>query len=157
MVIFHLKHSYLNWRVNPCRRKRLQFFQHIFLNLTFFIFVWTQSKFSSAWHDNQFFFLFIHFFSFFEWSTLGNVTCRGWPSSLKHIFSYEDRFERVGFLVQDCLYHFCPRGYGSKVFPKKNGQFLIDMPQDINQGDFRVSRSWDFVLLMEKVWKVWNS
>ena len=37
-----------------------------------------------------------------------------------------------------------------KVFPK-NGQFLVNMSQDINQGDSRVSRSWDFVLLIEKV------
>ena len=32
-----------------------------------------------------------------ELSTLGNVACRRWPSSLKHLFSYEDRFEKVGF------------------------------------------------------------
>ena len=33
---------------------------------------------------------------------------------------------------------------------------LFNVPQGINQGDFRVSRSWDFVLLIEKVWQVWN-
>ena len=47
------------------------------------------------------------------------------------------------------------KGYGLKVF-SRNGQFSIDVPQDINQGDFRVSWSWDFVLLIEKVWQIWN-
>ena len=41
------------------------------------------------------------------------------------------------------LVSFLSKGYGSKVF-SKNGQFSIDVAQDINQGDF--------VLLMEKVW-----
>ena len=46
-----------------------------FFNLAFLIFVWTQSNFSSAWHDNQFFFFFYSFvFSFFLnsllWATL---------------------------------------------------------------------------------------
>ena len=100
MVIYHLKHSYLNWRANPYKRKMIvvfhHFFQHIFLNLAFLIFVWTQSNFSSAWHDNQFFFCSFSFL-FRELSTLGNVTCRRWPSSLKHLFSCEDCFEKVGF------------------------------------------------------------
>ena len=72
------------------------FFQFFFWIWLSWFFVWTQSNFSSAWHDNQFFFFFYSFI-FFEWSTLGNVACRGWPSSLKHLFSYEDHFERVGF------------------------------------------------------------
>ena len=59
-------------------------------------------------------------------------------------------------LVQSCLYHYCQqKGYGSKV-SSRNGQFSINVPQDINHGDFRVSRSWDFVLLVEKVWQIWN-
>ena len=63
MSISHLKHSYLNWRANPCRRKKIAVF-HFFLNLAFLIFVWTQSNFSSAWHDNQFFLFFFFLFSF---------------------------------------------------------------------------------------------
>ena len=99
MAISHLKHSYLNWRANPCRRKMIavfhRFFQHIFLNLAFLIFVWIQSNFSSAWHDNQLFFLF--FFFFFRShgsSTLGNDMCHRWPSRSKHHSSCENCFEK---------------------------------------------------------------
>ena len=38
MAIFHLKHSYLNWRVNPCKRKRLQFFIFFWIWLSWFSF-----------------------------------------------------------------------------------------------------------------------
>ena len=38
MVISHLKHSYLNWKVNPCRRKMIAVF-HRFLNIFFLAFL----------------------------------------------------------------------------------------------------------------------
>ena len=70
MTISHLKHSYLNWKAIPCRKRNKLclcnlLFQH-FLNLAFLILVWTRSNFSSAWYDNQisfscFFFLFFFF------------------------------------------------------------------------------------------------
>ena len=70
MAISHLKHSYLNWRAIPYKKRNKLclcnlLFQH-FLNLAFLILVWTRSNFSSAWYDNQisfscFFFLFFFF------------------------------------------------------------------------------------------------
>ena len=39
-----------------------------------------------------FYFFFIHFSLFFEWSTLGNDVCHRWLSKLKHHFSCEDCF-----------------------------------------------------------------
>ena len=41
-------------------------------------------------------------------STSGNNACHGWLSKLKHLFWYEDCFERFGLLVWGCSYHFCP-------------------------------------------------
>ena len=38
MIISHLKHSYLNWRANPCRRKMIAVFHHFFN--TFFFWIW---------------------------------------------------------------------------------------------------------------------
>ena len=151
------------------------FFSTHFLNLAFLIFVQTQSNFSSAWHDNQFFFLFFYsfIFSLFEWSTLGNVVFRGWSSSLKHLFSYEDHFERVHLLAQKVVHVICPKErvwlksvlfvlVGNRVMVQRvvdtifvskrglwlggflrNGLFSINVPQGINQSDFRVTRFWD--------------
>ena len=54
-------------------------------------------------------------------------------------------FEGVGLLVQSCLGHFCPkRGSWLKSISKK-WVILVNVPQGINQGDFKISRSWDFV------------
>ena len=61
MVISHLKHSYLNWRANPCRKKMSVVFHHIFwIWLSWFLFGLNRIF---QVHDNQFFFLL--FFSFF--------------------------------------------------------------------------------------------
>ena len=52
-------------------------------------------------------------------------------------------FWKGWLLDRGCSYHFCPEEkYGSKVFPK-NGQFLVNVPRGINQGDFKVSQFWD--------------
>ena len=54
-------------------------------------------------------------------------------------------FEGVGLLVQSCLGHFCPkRGSWLKSISEKLA-ILVNVPQGINQGDFKISRSWDFV------------
>ena len=163
MAIFHFKHSHLNWRAIPCRKRNElglcnPLFQH-FLNLVFLIFVWTQSNFSSAWYDNQislslFFFAFFFFLSYsHDLNAPGNDAYHRWLSRLKHHFSCRNCFESVIF--------FCPRlflpfllarkGYGSKwlfipfLLVKKGYSskgilirwvivFLINMPQGINQG-----------------------
>ena len=156
MTIFHFKHSYLNWRAIPCSGKWFVFVQFfiIFLNLTLLIFIWTWLNFSSAWHDNQFFFFF--FFTFFHnFSTPGDV-CHKWPSKLKHLFSCEDCFKGLTFWSKVVYVIFVRReDYSLKVF-LRNGQFPIDVPQGISQDDLNVSRSWDLVLLIENVWQVWN-
>ena len=96
-------------------------------------------------------FSFAFFFYSHGLSTLGNDVCHRWLSKLKHHFSYEDCFGFWHFGSKLSIPLLLTKGYGSKVF-SKNGQFSIDVPQDINHGDFKVSRSWDFVLLVEKVW-----
>ena len=68
-------------------------------------------------------------FFFHDLFTPGNDACHRWPSKLKHHFSCEDYFERVGFWFEGCSRHFClkkgmakkcstnvskKRGYGSK-------------------------------------------
>ena len=45
----------------------------------------------------NFFFFYSCFLFFFEWSILGNIACRRWPSSLKHLFSCEDFLKRLAF------------------------------------------------------------
>ena len=60
MAISHLKHSYLNWRVIPCKRKMIcvHVVFHHFLNIFWFLdSCLGLIEFSSAWHDNQFFFI----------------------------------------------------------------------------------------------------
>ena len=153
MAICRLKHSYLNWRKFPYRRKMVcvyAFFHH------FFQFMFWLKQISQVYNMTiNFSFSFIHlfFFIFREWSILGNIACRRWPSSLKHLFSCEDLFWKGWLLVRGCSYHFCPeKKYGSKVF-SRNGQFLVNVPWGINQGDFKASRSWDLCfLVIEKVW-----
>ena len=169
MVISHLKHSYLNWRANPCRRKRLQFFIffHNFLNLVFLIFVWTQSNYSSAWHDNQF------FFHSHNMSTPNDDAYHKWPSKLKNHFSCGNCFGEGRLLVQGLFTSFLSKErvwlksvlfvstrnrvmvqkIADTIFVSKkelwlegfsrNGPFSINVPQSINQGDFKVSRFWD--------------
>ena len=164
MAIYQLEHSYLNWRAIPCKENDLylcsfsSFSQHFFLTwLSWFSFR-LNSNFSSAWHNNQFFFcsfFFIHFSLFFLNGLLWAMShvVDGLPA---WSISSHMRIVLKGLAFGSrLLVSFLFRGYGSEVFPK-NEQFSIDVPQDINQGDFRVSRSWDFVLLMEKVWHDWN-
>ena len=122
MAIFHLKHSYLNWRANPCRRKRLQFF--IFFQ-NFFEFGFLDFRLDSielfkcmTW-QSIFLFSFFFFFRSHDPSTSGNDACHRWSSRLKHHSSCENYFEKgVVFWFMGRSRHFCPKkGYGSKDFP----------------------------------------
>ena len=110
MTISHLKHSYLNWRANLCRG--------------FFFWIWL-SWFSFGLnrifqvHDMtinlSFFFLF---FVLMISSTSGNVACRRWLSSLKHLSSCENCFEKGSFFgSKGCLRHlFKGKGMTQKCF-----------------------------------------
>ena len=99
MAIFHLKHSYLNWRAIPCRRRMVCVYAFFII---FLIYVWTQMNFSNAWYDNQFSFLFIHsFFLFFRGlSILGNDPCYRWSSNLEASLLMWGLFWKGWFLVQ---------------------------------------------------------
>ena len=116
--------------------------QHFFW-LSWFLFR-LNSNFSSAWHDNQFFFCsFCSFFSFFL-STQSNDAYHKRPSKLKHLFSCEDLFRKgLAFGLRLLVSLLSRERWGSKVF-SKNGQFLVNVPWGINQGDFKVSRSLGF-------------
>ena len=134
MAISHLKHSYLNWRANPCRRKRLQFFD-------FFKFFWIWLCWFSFGlnrifqvHDVtiNFSFFFFFFFRSHDSSTPGNNACHRWPSRLKHHSSCENWFEKGSSfgsrvvhvisvqkkgMAQKCsIYVSKERGYGSKGY-----------------------------------------
>ena len=153
MTISHLKHGYLNekWIFVGEKYCSFSFFLN-FLNLASLIFVWTQSNFSSAWHDNQFFFFF---FCSHDSSTPSNNVCHRWPSRLKHHSSCENCFERVGFWFEVACIISVQRKDMTQKYSRENGQFLVNVPWGINRGDFRASRSWDLcVLVIEKVWHV---
>ena len=95
-----------------------------------------------AW---QSIFLFrFFFFHSHDPSTPDNDTCHRWPSRLKHHFSVWGFFERGCFFWSKGVHIISVqrKKYGWKVF-SKNGQFLVNVPWGINQGDFRASRSWD--------------
>ena len=87
--------------------------------------------------------LFIHFFSLFWMVHSGQCHMLWMVVHLEASLLIWGSFWKGWLLVRGCSYHFCPEEkYGSKVFPK-NGQFLVNVPWGINQGDFRVSRFWD--------------
>ena len=150
MVIFHFKHSHLNWRVIPCKRRWFVFMRFFIIFSTFFFWLsWFSFRLNLNFqvHDTTIIFLFVFFFH--NSSTLGNDARHRWLSKLKHLFLCKDCFERVGFfLVQSCLGHFCSkRGSWLKSISKK-WAILVNVPQGINQGDFKISRSWDFAFLV---------
>ena len=135
MAISHLKHSYLNWRAISYKKQMIcvyvvffnTFFEFDFLDfcldsVEFFKCMTWQSIF-------LFILLFIHFFLFFEWSILGNVTCRGWPSSLKHLFSYEDRFGRVGFWFEVAHIISVQRKNMAQKYSREMGNFWSMCPE----------------------------
>ena len=157
MAIFHFKHIHLNWRVIPCKRRNdlcfcnfSSFSQHFFFTWLSWFSSRLNLNFSSAWHymTINFSFFFASFFSF-SWSVYFGRIIDGLPtwstSSYVRIV-----LRGLVFLVQSCLGHFCLRkDHGSKVF-QRNGCLLVNMFQDINLGDFRVSRFWDLYFWLLK-------
>ena len=92
----------------------------------------------------SFCFFFLLFFCSHKLSTLDDDTCHKWPSRLKHHFSWENYFERGCLLVKGFSCHFCPKkGLWLKSVLKKWAIFfLVNVPQDINQGWF-----WNIMIL----------
>ena len=146
MAIFHFKHSYLNWRAIPCKRRNdLRFCGFFIIFSTFFFLDSLNFRLDSTRifqvHDMTIIFFFLRFFILTICLLRKTMhTIDGLPSwsISSHV---RICFERVGLLVQSCLGHFCPkRGSWLKSISKK-WAILVNMPQGINQGDFRISRS----------------
>ena len=128
MVVSYLKHSYLNWRAIPCKRRMVCVYAFFIIFFQFTIGL----KWISPVHDmtiNFLFLLFIHFFFFFGLPTLGNVACRRWPSSLKYLFSYEDRFEKVGFWLEVARIISVQRKNMTQKYSRKMGNFWSMCPK----------------------------
>ena len=155
MVIFHFKHNYLNWRVIPCKRRMICVYAAFSSFSQHFLASWFSFRLSRTFqvHDMtinfSFFFVFLFFcFFFLLFLFLALMVCLLRATthiidglSLKAFLLIWWSFWKGWLLVRGCSYHFCPKEkYGSKVF-SKNGQFLVNMPQGINQDDFRISRS----------------
>ena len=162
MTIFHFKHGYLNWRSIPCRRKMIVVFHHFFNKFFWIWLFWFSFGLNRIFqvHDMTINFSFFLFSSFVLMIRLLRATTHAiddlsdW-STTPHVRII---LKRVVFWFKGCSRHFCPKkGYGSKVFHlcqqgkglwfegfSRNGQFLINVPQGINQGDFKVSRFWGF-------------
>ena len=159
MIISHLKHSYLNWRVIPCKRKKMIRVYAIFHHFsTFFYSCLDLIEFSSAWHDNQFlFFIFLLSFSRSHGLfTSGNDACHRWPSKSKHLFSCENCFERLVFWSKVVYIISIQReDHGSKVF-QKNGQFWSTCPRHQSRWFQNITILGLVFLVFAKVWQVWS-
>ena len=137
MTISHFEHSYLDWRTIPCKRRNdLCFcsFQHFFFLLLDSRLDLVKFSECMTW-QSIFLFCFFSFSRSHGLSTSDNDAYHKWTSSLKHLFSYEDRFERVGLWFE--VYHFCPKKglWLKSVFEK--WVILVNMPQGINQRWFQ--------------------
>ena len=123
MIIFHFKHSYLNWRAIPYRRRMNCFYCNLFFNI--FEFGLLGSHLDSIeilkciiWQSNFFFCLFFVFISFLLWTTtqaIGGLS--DWS-----ITSHERIvLKGVIFWSKGCSCHFCPKkGLWLKSVPEKS-------------------------------------
>ena len=128
MAISHLEHSYLNWRANPSKRKRLQFF--IFLIFFWIWLSWFSFGLNRIFQVHDMIINFSFFFFSYDSSTLSNDACHRWPFRLKHHSSCENCFGKgssfgsrvvhIIFVQRKGMAQKCPiyvskkRGYGSK-------------------------------------------
>ena len=145
ITVFHLKHSYLNWRVISCRIRTncvyAIFFFNIFLNLAFLIFCFNSIEYLNCmiWQSNFSVFFFVCFFScFYDFSTPDNDACHmGFPDWKQH-FLHENCFENGCLLVQGCSCHFYPKKglWLKSVLEKLTIFVLVNVPRGINQGWF---------------------
>ena len=149
MAIFHLKHSYLNWRAIPCGRKiesclcNLLF--HFFLDLDlikiFKCMIW-QSIFS-----------FFSFLSTRLFRAMMHIVdgLSGW-STISHVGLV---LTRVVFWSKGCSCHFYPKRGLWLDDVLEQWVILVSIPQGINQGDFTSIMVLELVFLVTKrVWQV---
>ena len=102
------------------------------------------------WQSNPFLLLLLFFY---DLSAADNDAYHRWLSRLKYHFSCRNCFERVIFWSKGCSCHFCPKkGLWLKSVPKKwTISFLVNVPQDINQGWFwNIMVLWLVFLVIEK-------
>ena len=134
MAISHLKHSYLNWRVIPCKRKTIcvyhNFFQHFFWTwLSWLLFRLIKFFKCMIWQSFSF---FVHFFFFsFSWSCLFRATTHVIDNLSDWSITSDERIvlKRVGFwskVVRTSSVQ--KRIMAQKVFPK-NSQFWSTCPR----------------------------
>ena len=134
---FHFKHSYLNWRAIPCKRRNdLRFCGFFIIFSTFFLLDSLNFRLDSTRifqvHDMTIIFFFSSFFHSHDLSTPDNDAYHRWPSKLKHLFSCEDCFERLAFWFKVVyIISVNKKGCGSKVFFEEWVIF-----------DWRASRHW---------------
>ena len=101
-------------------------FHHLFFN-TFFGFLDSHLDLIEffkcmTWQSIFLFLLFISFCSH-DSSTPGNVACRRCPSSLKHLFSCKNCFERVGFWFEVACIIFAQRKDMAQKYSREMGSF----------------------------------
>ena len=150
MAISHFKHSYLDWRTIPCKRRNDLCFCSF---STFSIFLDSRLvKFFKCmtWQSI--------FFFFYDLSAPSNDAYHRWTSSLKHLFSYEDRFERVRLFGPKLFASFLSkkRIMAQKYFSEM-GNFGQRAPSRQSRWSLRISWSWGLVfLVLEKVRQVWS-
>ena len=156
MAIFHLKHSYLNWRVIPCKKKKwFMYMQFFIIFSTFFCFLDSYLDliefFKCMTWQSIFLFSFLFFHDLF---TLGNDVCHRWLSKLKHHFSCEDCF---GFWLFGPKL-FIPLLSTKRVMVRKCFREMGNFGQHASRHQSKmISRYYDLgILFMEKVWQVWN-
>ena len=134
MAIFHFEHSYLNWRAIPCRKKNdLCLCSFFIIFSTFCLASWILFRLNQIFqvHDMTINFSFI-FFSFSRshgLSTSGNNADHKWTSILKHLFSYEDRFKRVGFWFEVARIIFVQRKNMARKYSREMGNFWSTCPK----------------------------
>ena len=147
MAIFHFKHSYLNWRAIPYRRRMIcvcAIFYH-FLNIFFYSRL-DLIEFSKCMTWQPIFLLF--FFSFFMTHLLRTTTgaIKG-LSDWRITSQYGDSFGKMAFRSKVVYIISVQReDYDSKVFLKMDN--LVNMPQGINQRWFQSITVLRFVFLV---------
>ena len=140
MVISHLKYSYINWRAIPCRRKMICAYVVFFIIFsTFFFAFWFLFKFNQNFQVHDITWQSIFFFTI----CLLRATMHAIDGLPSWRISSHVRIVLKGLTFDRRVIYVISiqrRIMAQKLFSRK-WTILINMPQGINQGDFRISRS----------------
>ena len=124
MAIFHLKHSHLNWRGTPCRKKKRLCLCNLFniFWIWLFWFLRLDSNRISQVHDMtiKFSFIFFYFFRcfFYDLFVPSSDMCHIWLSRLKPFHTWKLSWTGLSFGPKGLFTPFLSikKGYGSKGF-----------------------------------------